>query len=205
MRTISFAIRSEWRSQQIASKSFVPENFVTGAIFAGGESSRFGSPKVNALLNNEEFGFRIARSMRQSGVDKILLVGGSESDASRWNLIFALDEVSGSGPFAALLAALHKSDTPILLTMPCDVPWIDSESCRQLSSIDAEFDVQVATTDSPQWLCSAWRTSAIQHLEQQFANGERAIHRAVIGLKVSYLQLSPSSLRNVNTPDDLRT
>ena len=205
MRTISFAIRSEWRSQQIASKSFVPENFVTGAIFAGGESSRFGSPKVNALLNNEEFGFRIARSMRQSGVDKILLVGGSESDASRWNLIFVLDEVSGSGPFAALLAALHKSDTPILLTMPCDVPWIDSESCRQLSTIDAEFDVQVATTDSPQWLCSAWRTSAIQHLEQQFANGERAIHRAVIGLKVNYLQLSPSSLRNVNTPDDLRT
>ena len=203
MRTISFAIRSEWRSQQIASKSFVPENFVTGAIFAGGESSRFGSPKVNALLNNEEFGFRIARSMRQSGVDKILLVGGSESDASRWNLIFVLDEVPGSGPFAALLAALHKSDSPILMTMPCDVPWIDSESCRQLSTIDAEFDVQVATTDSPQWLCSAWRTSAIQHLEQQFANGERAIHRAVIGLKVNYLQLSPSSLRNVNTPDDL--
>ena len=203
MRTISFAIRSEWRSQQIASKSFVPENFVTGAIFAGGESSRFGSPKVNALLNNEEFGFRIARSMRQSGVDKILLVGGSESDASRWNLTFVLDEVPGSGPFAALLAALHKSDTPILLTMPCDVPWIDSESCRQLSSIDAEFDVQVATTDSPQWLCSAWRTRAIQHLEQQFANGERAVHRAVIGLKVNYLQLSPSSLRNVNTPDDL--
>lgn len=180
-------------------------NLVTGAIFAGGESSRFGSPKINAFVDDEEFGFRIARSMCQSGVDKILLVGGSESDASRWNLIFVLDEVSGSGPFAALLAALHKSDSPILMTMPCDVPWIDSESCRQLSTIDAEFDVQVATTDSPQWLCSAWRTSAIQHLEQQFANGERAIHRAVIGLKVNYLQLSPSSLRNVNTPDDLRT
>ena len=203
MRTISFAIRSEWRSQQLASKSFVPENFVTGAIFAGGESSRFGSPKVNALLNNEEFGFRIARSMRQSGVDKILLVGGSESDASRWNLILVLDEVPGSGPFAALLAALHKSDSSILMTMPCDVPWIDSESCRQLSTIDAEFDVQVATTDSPQWLSSAWRRSAIEHLEQQFAIGERAIHRAVIGLNVNYLHLPQSALRNVNAPDDL--
>jgi molybdenum cofactor guanylyltransferase len=179
-------------------------NLVTGAIFAGGESSRFGSPKINAFVGDEEFGFRIARSMRQSGVEKILQVGGSESDATRWNLIFVSDEVSGSGPFAALLAALHKSDAPVLLTMPCDVPWIDSESCQKLSAIDAKFDVQVATTDSPQWLCSAWRTSAIKHLEQQFATGERAIHRAVIGLKVNYLQLSSGSLRNVNTPNDLQ-
>ena len=178
-------------------------NLVTGAIFAGGESSRFGSPKINAFVGDEEFGLRIARSMRLSGVEKILLVGGSESDATRWNLIFVSDEVSGSGPFAALLAALHKSDAPILLTMPCDVPWIDSESCRQLSTIDAEFDVQVATTDSPQWLSSAWRRSAIEHLEQQFAIGERAIHRAVIGLNVNYLHLPQSALRNVNAPDDL--
>ena len=178
-------------------------NLVTGAIFAGGESSRFGSPKMNAFVDDEEFGFRIARSMCQSGVDKILLVGGSEVDAVRWDLTFVADEVIGAGPFAALLAAMHNSDAPILLTMPCDVPWIDSESCKQLSAIDEKFDAQVAITDSPQWLSSAWRRSAIEHLEQQFAIGERAIHRAVIGLKVNYLQLSPSSLRNVNTPDAL--
>ena len=203
MRTISFAIRSEWRSQQIVSKSFMQENFVTGAIFAGGESSRFGSPKVNALLDNEEFGFRIARSMRQSGIEKILLIGGSEDDAVRWNLTFVADEVFGAGPLGALLAAMHISDAPILLTMPCDVPWIDVESCKQLSAIDEKFDVQVATTDSPQWLSSSWRRSALQHLEQQFASSERAIYRAVIGLKVNYVHLPQSALRNVNTPDDL--
>ena len=157
------------------------EDFVAGAIFAGGESSRFGSPKVNALVDGEEFGFRIARSMRQSGIDRILLVGGSEVDA----------------------AAMHISDAPILLTMPCDVPWIDVESCKQLSAIDEKFDIQVATTDSPQWLSSSWRRSALQHLEQQFASGERAIHRAVIGLKVNHVHLPQSALRNVNTLDDL--
>ncbi len=179
-------------------------NLVTGAIFAGGENSRFGSPKINALVDNEEFGFRIARSLRQSGIAKILLVGGSESDATRWNLENVLDETPGSGPFAALLTAMHKCDTSLLLIMPCDVPWIDSESCRLLSTIDPKFDVQVATTDSPQWLCSAWRQSALPHLEKRFAEGERAIHRAVIGLEINYFQLSPDSLRNVNTRDDLQ-
>jgi len=203
VRTISFAIRSEWRSQQIVSKSIMKENFVTGAIFAGGESSRFGSPKVNALLDNEEFGLRIARSMRQSGIEKILLVGGSEDDAVRWNLTFVADEFISAGPLGALLSAMHVSEAPILLTMPCDVPWIDIESCKQLSAIDENFDAQVAITDSPQWLSSAWRRSAIEHLEQQFASGERAIHRAVIGLKVKYLQLPQSALRNINAPNDL--
>ncbi len=179
------------------------ENFVTGAIFAGGESSRFGSPKVNALIDNEEFGFRIARSMRQSGIEKILLVGGSEDDAVRWNLTLVADEVFGAGPFAALLAAMHNSESPILLTMPCDVPWIDINTCKQLSTIDQKFDAQVAITDSPQWLSSAWRRSAIEHLEQQFASGERAIHRAVIGLNVNYLPLPHSALQNVNTVEDL--
>jgi molybdopterin-guanine dinucleotide biosynthesis protein A len=181
----------------------VQEDFVAGAIFAGGESSRFGSPKINALVDSEEFGFRIARSMRQSGVDQILLVGGSEVDAVRWNLTFVADEFFGAGPLGALLAAMHISDAPILLTMPCDVPWIDIESCKQLSTIDENVDAQVAITDSPQWLSSAWRRSSIQHLEQQFASGERAIHRAVIGLKVNYLPLPHSALRNVNTVEDL--
>ena len=203
MRTVSLATRSEWRSQQIVSELIMQEDFVAGAIFAGGESSRFGSPKVNALVDGEEFGFRIARSMRQSGIEKILLIGGSEDDALRWNLTFVADEVFGAGPFAALLAALHISDAPILLTMPCDVPWIDIESCKQLSAIDEKFDAQVAITDSPQWLSSAWRRSAIEHLEQQFASGERAIHRAVIGLNVNFLPLPHSALQNVNTVEDL--
>lgn len=179
------------------------KNLVTGAIFAGGESSRFGSAKINASVDSEEFGFRIARSMRQSGIEQILLVGGSELDANRWNLKYVRDEISAAGPFAALLAAIHNTDSQIVLIMPCDVPWINGESCSQLMAIDADFDVQVATTDSPQWLCSAWRKSATTHLEQQYARGERAIHRAVIGLNVNYLQLPKEFLRNVNTPSDL--
>jgi molybdopterin-guanine dinucleotide biosynthesis protein A len=40
-------------------------------------------------------------------------------------------------------------------------------------------------------------------LEQQFAAGERAIHRAVTGLAVKYLQIDTEDLRNVNTQEDL--
>lgn len=179
------------------------QNSVTGAIFAGGESSRFGSSKANALVDGEEFGFRIVRSVRQAGIERILLIGGNQIDASRWNTTFVSDEFLNAGPLSALLSAMHNCSSDVLLIMPCDVPWIDPDTCLQLSKFDTSFDVQVAFTDSPQWLCSAWRKSTLNHLEQQFANGERAIHRAVDGLSVNYLELPPKFLRNINTPNDL--
>ena len=176
---------------------------VTAAIFAGGASSRFGSPKANAQVDGEEFVVRIARSIRQTGIERVLLVGGSKADAKRWHLEFVEDETSDAGPLMALLSALHKIETEILLTMPCDVPWIDSETCNMISEFDLDFDLQVATTQVPQWLCSAWHRRTMTHLEQQFATGERAIHRAVTGLSVKFLQFAAKDLRNINTPDDL--
>ncbi len=178
-------------------------NQVSAAIFAGGASSRFGSSKANAQVDGQEFVVRIAHSIRQAGIERVLLVGGSKTDATRWNLEYVEDEIGGAGPFVALLSALHKTETEILLTMPCDVPWIESKTCKMISDFDLNFDLQVATKQVPQWLCSAWHRRTITHLEQQFAAGERAIHRAVTGLAVKYLQIDTEDLRNVNTQEDL--
>ena len=43
----------------------------------------------------------------------------------------------------------------------------------------------------------------IQHLDDQFSSGERAIHRAVTGLRVVEVQFSEDKTRNINTPKDL--
>jgi len=177
---------------------------VTAAIFAGGDSLRFGSPKANAIIDGEEFVVHIARAVRSSGIERVLMIGGSRLDAARWNLEFVADETSGAGPFAALLSALHACSTRLLLTLPCDVPWIDSETCIALSDVSPDFDVRVASTSTPQWLCSAWTKDSLTHLEQSFASGERAIHRAILGLRVEYLQLAQDRLRNINTPNDLK-
>ena len=180
-------------------------NSVTAAIFAGGESTRFGSPKANVVIDGEEFVARIARAVRGSGIERVMMIGGSRLDAARWNLEFVADETSGAGPFAALLSALHASSTRLLLTLPCDVPWIESGTCVGLSDVSPGFDVRVANSGTPQWLCSAWTKDSLPHLEQSFASGERAIHRAILGLRVEYLQLAQDRLRNINTPNDLNS
>lgn len=179
---------------------------ITAAIFAGGESSRFGSAKANALIDGEEFIVRIARNLNLIGVEEILVVGGPQGDAKKIGARFVEDEIAKSGPFGALLSALHVCGSDILLTMPCDVPFIDAHSCLEIANINSAFDVRVATSEppsTPQWLCSAWRMSCISHLENSFSKGERAIHRAVVGLNVEFVELSTELLRNVNTIEEM--
>jgi molybdopterin-guanine dinucleotide biosynthesis protein A len=90
-----------------------------------------------------------------------------------------------------------------LLILPCDVPFIDVKTLETLKSVSANFDVRVADTDSPQWLCSTWRLELKDFLENEFAKGQRAIHQICAMLKTEFVKVSDSSLRNINSISDL--
>ena len=175
------------------------------AILAGGKSIRFGSPKVNAKVNGLEFGEMIIRALRGAGFSEICLVGGDAHDAKRWSVAFVPDLYVDSGPLGALISAMRASETEILLTLPCDVPFINSESCKAISELSNNFDVRVAITDSPQWLCSSWRTSITDFLVHEFELGERAIQKVVEKLKIEFVEISPDVLINVNEKSQLRS
>lgn len=177
----------------------------TVAIFAGGKSSRFGSVKSHALINGKEFGARIIDTLKIGGFTEIFLVGGEPEDADRWGVKFLYDLYFESGPLGALITAMRSCETDILMTLPCDVPYIDAESCKVLSDLSEPFDVRVPITDSPQWLCSAWRTSIVESLEAEFRLGERSIHKVIEKLKVEYVEISNDILLNINEPSQLKS
>lgn len=176
---------------------------VSAAIFAGGKSSRFGSPKINAKLGGREFGEIIVERLRQADISEITMVGGSATDASRWKIKFIADEFNDSGPLGALLTALRNCKTEKLMILPCDVPFIDSESCKSIAQLGSEFDVRVAQTESPQWMCSTWNLRALGVIERAFSNGERMLNRVLKDLKVEFVSVESDVLRNINSAVDL--
>ena len=173
------------------------------AIFAGGKSTRFGSPKINAKVDGLEFGGRIIDSLRVAGFAEIWLIGGQEHDAEKWNIKHVPDQFKDGGPLGALITAMNNLSHDLLMTLPCDVPFIEAKSCLAISQISNAIEVRVARTDVPQWLCSTWRASALRSLESSFASGERAIHKIVGNFKHEFVDVSPHSLLNVNSPHDL--
>lgn len=175
----------------------------SGAIFAGGKSSRFGSPKISALIDDRSFGERIIATLRESQIRDLFVVGGSPDTAELLGADFVEDAFVDSGPFGALISVMRVCKTSNLLILPCDVPFIDQETCDALIEFDDKYEVQVASTDSPQWLCSNWKTATLPTLEMRFTEGERAIHKVASTLRFRFVAVSTRALRNVNAPTDL--
>ena len=177
----------------------------TVAVFAGGKSSRFGSVKSHALINGKEFGAQIIDTIKLAGFTKIVLVGGDPEDADRWGVKFLQDLYFESGPLGALITAMRSCKTDFLMTLPCDVPYIDEHCCDVLSELHQGFEVRVAVTDSPQWLCATWRISSIDAIHAEFHGGERSIHKVIEKLKVEYVDIAEDLLININQPNQLKS
>ncbi|MFM7772453.1 MAG: molybdenum cofactor guanylyltransferase [Acidimicrobiaceae bacterium] len=173
------------------------------AIFAGGKSSRFGSPKIKAKINDHEFGLLIIETLRRAGFRDISLIGGDRNDARRWGVDFQEDVYPESGPLGALLTALQMCKTERLMTLPCDVPFIDEDTCGRLSNLAPGVEVLVARTDAAQWLCSTWRGSTLKTIESEFKSGVRAIHRVVEKFNFEFVDVPSEILLNVNEPNQL--
>ena len=172
-------------------------------IFAGGNSSRFGSNKMLYPIDGIPMAAKVADNMSEFG--SVLLVGAAIDDAK----IIALDTYigprEGQGPLGALVDALQNSKEDLLLVSPCDTPFFEKQDfSRLVEAMVPDFDVAVARDDRNHWLLSCWRIStSTQHLEQQFSNGERAIHRAVVGLRIVEVPFLMGKTRNINTQADL--
>lgn len=145
----------------------------------------------------------IADAMIGAGIQDVLLVGGSPDVADTLDLPFLSDEFLDEGPLCGLISAMRAVSSEILCVLPCDVPNIHSLRIRQL--VDAvtttgPHDAAVLTSSQEHWLCSAWKVrNCLPALERNFAQGERAIHRAVKDLVVLRVFASDNEMLNFNT------
>lgn len=117
---------------------------IPGIVLSAGNSSRMGRPK--ALLpvgpNGESFLQRIARILREGGVEEVIVVLGRDADLVRAALPLAPHEMRlidnkhhEQGQLSSLLTGLRAADRPgvraVLVTL-VDVPLVSAETVRTL-------------------------------------------------------------------------
>lgn len=176
---------------------------VAGAVLVGGKSLRFGSNKALFAVNNTPMARVVADIMREADIEDLCVVGDSQVTADALGLVFVGDSFPGEGPLGGLISAMRGVSADVLCVLPCDVPCVPAGRIRQL--VDAvvgfgEIDVAILTTSREHWLCSAWRVSTcLPVLTQYFADGERALHRAVGTLAIERVSATDIEMINVNT------
>jgi molybdopterin-guanine dinucleotide biosynthesis protein A len=187
---------------------------IGAAILAGGESTRFGSPKAFVPIGGEPLVVRTLRTLR----DMFSSVVISTNDPDPYFPLGARmigDVLPSRGPLAGIHAALMNCPADAIFVCACDMPFIDPKIIalicdrhRQSSGSDATIPV---FEGAPQPLFGVYCKTTLGLLEQAVREDKVALKRFLAEVRTTYVgepdirSLDPlgRTFMNINTPADL--
>lgn len=182
---------------------------VTGAVLAGGASSRMGHDKARLELAGVAGATRAARLLA-SLFEEVLLVGGEPPDDAPGRRVPDVE-----GPACGLrgvVSALEAASAERVLVLATDLPLVSPDLLLALVAWPEAPVVAPRTETGPQPLCALYaREPALAIARERLAGGHLKLEGLLESLGVQYLEpsvlarLDPDgrALLNVNTPDDL--
>jgi len=189
---------------------------VLGAVLAGGASTRFGSDKAAVMIGQRTMLQHQLATLTAAGVVERVYVGG-EPRPEVADARHLVDVYPGEGPFGAIVTTLGEAvrvsnderAIDLIVVLAVDVPLVTPLTINRLITAvvanDATLpsDAAVAYGERDHWSCLAVRTTTLNTLRSQFAQGTRALHRAFSSLRVARVACGEAELLNVNDPSAL--
>ena len=177
-------------------------------VLAGGTARRLGGVDKASL---EVSGRTLLDHLIGALPDTVPIVVAGPRRPTMRAVTFRVEDPAGSGPVAAISAALAAISTPHLVVVAVDIPWAAPVVMRLVDELcrggDAEAIIPIDAQGRRQLLCSAWRTTALTAaLERLGDPGGRSVRALVDGVAVRERPLSPDEaamLADIDTPDDL--
>jgi molybdopterin-guanine dinucleotide biosynthesis protein A len=183
---------------------------VTGIVLAGGQGRRMGGvDKGLQLLHGKPMiEHVIARLAPQ--VDEILINANQNLEAyGRFGHRVVPDAIGGfAGPLAGLHAGLAAARHELVLTVPCDSPFLPPDLCSRMKRELNGKDLAVAKTgEQPHPVFSLVRASVREHLSKFLAGGGRKIDAWYASLAVIEVPFDDEAdaFRNINTREELNS
>ena len=141
-------------------------------------------------------------------VDEILINCNQNLDAyARLGYRLVPDEIGGfAGPLAGLHASLKAAAHPLVVTVPCDSPFLPSDLVSRLKSRLGDNVLAVAKTgDQPHPVFSLMRRGVLDHLSDFLKEGGRKIDAWYATLNVVEVAFDDEAeaFSNINTLEEL--
>jgi len=155
----------------------VADRALTGILLAGGASTRFGSPKAQAVFEGETLQDRAWRLLGEACAEQVLVGPGDDP---------------GTGPVAAIAAGLRRATHEVAVVIPVDMPLLTVDALHALAH--ACRDAAVAQHGP---LPCAIRRAAFPETD------ERRLRAVLARLDLAEIALDERLLLNVNEPSDI--
>ena len=181
---------------------------VSGVILAGGLGRRMGGVDkgLKELRGKPMVQWVLERLAPQ--VDDIVINANQNLERYRaFGHEVVPDEIGGfAGPLAGLHAGLKAVKHPLVVTAPCDSPFLPLDLVSRLGNALGQNDLAVAKTGTqPHPVFALVRRDCRDGLEAFLAQGGRKIDAWYASLKVVEVSFDDEAgaFRNINTLDEL--
>jgi molybdopterin-guanine dinucleotide biosynthesis protein A len=182
---------------------------VTGIVLAGGLGRRMGGVDkgLQPFRGKPMVQWAIERLAPQVS-DLVINANQNPAEYARFGHRVVADELGGfAGPLAGLHAGMKAARHDLVVTVPCDSPYLPSDLVARLHRSLGAHDLAVAKTGAqPHPVFSLARRSVLPHLEAFLGGGGRKIDAWYATLKVIEVAFDDEedAFRNINTLEELR-
>lgn len=183
---------------------------VTGVVLAGGQGSRMGG--VDKGLQPFQGKPMVAHVLERLApqVDALLVNANRNAEAyAAFGHRVIADEIAGfAGPLAGFERGLAHATTPLVVTAPCDSPFLPLDLVARLRSALESNDAQLAvakTGDQAHPVFSLMRRDVHGSLRDFLSSGQRKIDKWYAAMHVVEVAFDDEAhaFLNINTREEL--
>mgnify|MGYP000856101916 CR=1 FL=1 len=159
-----------------------------------------GRDKARVEVEGEPMALRVARALREGGVEPVTLVGKDPQQASL-GLPFLHEVEADHHPLHGLVSGLRhaaSSGHRCAFFSPCDLAWLSKESVARLLASGGPCCARAGDQQQP--LLALLSVELADELERA-ARAGLSVYAALAHLP--RVEVEPDSLRNVNRPEDI--
>jgi molybdopterin-guanine dinucleotide biosynthesis protein A len=185
-----------------------PEGKVSAIVLAGGQGRRMGGVDkgLEPLRGKPMIEWVLARLAPQVAEIVVNANQNLERYAAYGHRVVR-DELGGfAGPLAGLHAGLKWAKHPLVVSVPCDSPFLPGDLVSRLQANIPGFDLAVAKTgEQPHPVFALMKREVRESLEAFLAQGGRKIDAWYAALKVAEVSFDDEAdaFRNINTREEL--
>jgi molybdopterin-guanine dinucleotide biosynthesis protein A len=184
---------------------------VTGLILAGGQGRRMGGvDKGLQTLHGRPMVASVLERLAPQVDAVIINANQNEAEYARFGHRIVPDRIGGfAGPLAGLQAGLEAAAHPLVVTVPCDSPFLPRDLVARLrdAMLQSGADLTVAKTGAQAHpVFSLVRVAVLPGLTRFLEDGGRKIDAWYAALKVVEVPFDDEveAFSNINTREELK-
>ena len=176
---------------------------MTGAILAGGKSSRFGENKALYPIKGRFMIEWISDTIKKF-TEELFIVANDTSKYSFLDVPVHEDRFPGCGPLAGLHTALIHTNSDQVLILACDMPFLNPALIKIIINAAGSHDVVVPyTARGPEPLHAIYHKNLLRIVEQLLMEGRHSMKDLLSSAPHQKLYFPGHEFINLNTKKEL--